>query len=146
MLKIILKICDSVLVEPLSLIYKNCVNSFLIYEKVSYPSNVQKDDQRCINNHCPVFLLPVCGKIFERILYNTLFLYLESNNLLTPHQLGFHPNESCIYQGLSIVHSIYADFDHNPSMEVRGNFWISQKRSARSTKQTWIYWYFRKSS
>ena len=84
-----LKICDSVLVEPLSLIYKNCINS-------------------------GVSLLPICGKIYERILYNPLFLYLESNNLLTPHQSRFRPNDFCIYQRLSIVHGIYADFDHNP--------------------------------
>ena len=67
-------------------------------------------------------LLPICGKIFECILYNPLFLFLENNNLLTPHQSGFRPNDSFIYQLLSIVHSIYADFDHNPSLEVRGNF------------------------
>ena len=60
--------------------------------------------------------------MFERILYNLLLLYLESKNFLTPHQSGFHPNDSCIYQLLSIVHSIYADFDHNPSLEVQGNF------------------------
>ena len=91
-------------------------------EKISYHSNIQKNDKRGINNYRPVSLLPICGKIFERILYNPLFLYLESNNLLTPHQSGFRPNDSCIYQLLSIIHSIYADFDHNPSLEVRGNF------------------------
>ena len=42
--------------------------------------------------------------------------------MLTPHQSGFCPNDSYIYQLLSIVHSIYADFDHNPSLEVQGNF------------------------
>ena len=82
----------------------------------------KENDKRCINNYRPVSLLPICGKIFERILYNPLFLYLESNNLLTPHQSGFRPNDSCGYQLLSIVHSIYTDFDHNPSLEVRGNF------------------------
>ena len=51
-----------------------------------------------------------------------MFLYLENNNLLTPNQSGFRPNDSCIYQLLSIVHNIYSDFDHNPSLEVRGNF------------------------
>ena len=51
-----------------------------------------------------------------------MFLYLENNDLLAPHQSGFRPNDYCIYQLLSIVHSIYADFDHNPSLEVRGNF------------------------
>ena len=91
-------------------------------EKISYHSNIQKNDKHCINNYHPLSLLPLCGKIFEHILYNPLFLYLESNNLLTPHQSGFHPNDSCIYQLLSIVHSIYADFDHNPLLEVGGNF------------------------
>ena len=42
--------------------------------------------------------------------------------MLTPHQSGFRPNDSCIYQLILIVHSICADFDHNPSREVRGNF------------------------
>ena len=91
-------------------------------EKISYHSNIRKNDERCINNYRPVSLLPICGKIFERILYNPLFLYLESNNLLTPHELGFHPNDSLIYQLLSIVHGIHADFDHNPLLEVQGHF------------------------
>ena len=89
--------------------------------------HTKKRDKRCINNYRPVSLLPICGKIFERILYNPLLLYLESNKLLTPHQLGFRPNDSCIYQRLSIAHSIYADFDHNPSLEVRGNFLDNSK-------------------
>ena len=42
--------------------------------------------------------------------------------MLTPHQSGFRPNDSCIYQLILIVHSICADFHHNPSLEVRGNF------------------------
>ena len=42
--------------------------------------------------------------------------------MLTPYQSGFRPNDSCIYQFISIVHNIYADFDHNSSLEVRGNF------------------------
>ena len=54
---------------------------------------------------------------FEHILYDPLFLYLQGNNLLTPHWSGFRPNDSCIYQLLSFVHSIYVDFDHNSSLE-----------------------------
>ena len=42
--------------------------------------------------------------------------------MLTPHQSGIRPNDWCIYQLISIVHYIYANFDHNPSLEVRGNF------------------------
>ena len=116
-----LKICDSVLVEPLSLIYKNCINSGVfpdLWKRSHIIPTYKKNDKRYINNYRPVSLLPICGKMFERILYNPLLLYLESKNLLTPHQSGFHPNDSCIYQLLSIVHSIYADFNRNPSLEV----------------------------
>ena len=120
-----LKICDSVLAEPLSQIYKNCITSGVfpdIWKKSHIIPTYKKNGKCCINNYRPASLLPIYGKIFERILYNPLFLYLESNSLLTPHQSGFHPNDSFIYQLLSIVHNIYSDFDHNPSLEVRGNF------------------------
>ena len=100
-------------------------------EKVSYPSNVQKDHKRCINNYRPVFLLPVCGKIFERILYNTLFLYLESNNLLTPHQSGFRSNDSSYtnYCQLYIAFMQILIITHHLKFE--GIFWISQKCSTK---------------
>ena len=55
------------------------------------------------------------------IIFNA-FLFLEDNNLLTPYQLGFRPNDSCSNQLLPVVHSIYLDFDHNPPLEVSGNF------------------------
>ena len=73
------------------------------------------NDKHSLNNYRPVPLLPICGKIFERIIFNDVFAFLENNNLLTPKQSGFRPNDSCVSQLLSIVHSIYSDFDLNPS-------------------------------
>ena len=60
------------------------------------------------------YLLPISKKIFERAIYNFVFLHLENNNLLTPNQSGFCPNDSCVNQLLSINHRIYSDFDENP--------------------------------
>ena len=77
----------------------------------------KKNDKRSLKNSHPVSLLPICGKVFERIIFN-VFLFLE-DNLLTPNQSGFRPNNSCVNQLLSIVHNIYSDFVHNPSLEVR---------------------------
>ena len=77
----------------------------------------KKNDKRSLKNSHPVSLLPICGKVFERIIFN-VFLFLE-DNLLTPNQSGFRPNDSCVNQLLSIVHNIYSDFVHNPSLEVR---------------------------
>ena len=73
-------------------------------------------------NYRPVSFLPICGKIFERFIFNPVFEFREENKLLSPNQSDFWPNDSCENQLLSIVHSIYADFDQSPSLEVRANF------------------------
>ena len=82
----------------------------------------KKNNKRFLNNYLPVSFSPICNKIFERIIYNNVLLFLEDNKLLTPNQPGFRCNDSCINYFLSMVHSIYLDFDHNPSLEVRGYF------------------------
>ena len=119
-----LKICDSVLTEPISIIFNNCIDHGVFPDtwKMSHIILIHKtNDKRSLNNYHPVSLLPICGKIFERTIFN-VFAFLENNNLLTPKQSGFRPNDSCVSQVLSIVHSVYSDFDLNPSLEVRGNF------------------------
>ena len=45
-------------------------------------SNLQRGDKQLIENNRPVSLLPVCGKIFERLIFNSLFNYFIENNLL----------------------------------------------------------------
>ena len=129
-----LKICDSLLVEPLSLIYTNCINSGVIlhiWKRSHIIPTYKKKDKRCISNYRPVSLLPICGKIFECILYNPLFLYLESNNLLTPHQSGFRSNDSSYtnYCQLYIAFMQILIITHHLKFEEI--FWISQKRSTK---------------
>ena len=62
------------------------------------------------------------GKMFERVIYNSLFNYFQSNRLFTPSQSGFLPGDSCIAQLLSIIHEIQTAFDENPTVDVRGVF------------------------
>ena len=80
-----------------------------------------------ITNYRPVSLLPICGKVFEKIIFNSLFVYLNNNNLLNSNQSGFRPGDSCVNQLISITHGIYKTYDANPSLEVRGVFLDSSK-------------------
>ena len=82
----------------------------------------KKGDKQIINNYRPVSLLPICGKIFERIIFNSLYEYVEENKLLSVHQSGFRSNDSCVNQLLSIVHNLYKVFDAYPTLETRGVF------------------------
>ena len=120
-----LKICDSSIVKPLPIIFENCLQSRSFHNNWKKSSVVpihKKGDKQLLQNYQPVSLLSIRGKIFERIIFNPIFKYLEKNNLLCPNQSGFYPFDSCENLLLSIVHDIYANFDQNPTLEMRANF------------------------
>ena len=73
-----------------------------------------------INNYRPISLLPICSKIFERLIFNELFRFFIENNLISQHQSGFKPGDSCINQLLSITHEISQSFDEG--FDVRSVF------------------------
>ena len=65
-------------------------------------------------------LLPICNKIFERLIYNEMFTFFTENYLISPNQSGFRSGDSCVNQLLAITHEIYKSFDEG--FEVRGVF------------------------
>ena len=96
---------------------------FQIFGKKSIICPIHKKGvKQIINNYGPVSLLPICGKIFQRLIFNYLFEYLEKFKLLSAHESGFQAIDSCVDQLLSIVHNIYTVFDAYPILESRGIF------------------------
>ena len=75
-----------------------------------------------VRNYHPISLFPIFGKMFERVISNSLITYFQSNRLFTPSQSGFLPVDSCIAQLLSIIHKIQTAFHENPTIDVRGAF------------------------
>ena len=47
----------------------------------------RKGGKQIVDNYRTVSLLPVCGKIFERLIFNSLYQFLEEHNLLSIDQL-----------------------------------------------------------
>ena len=82
----------------------------------------KKDDKQLIKNYSPISLLPICGKIFEKIIFNNLYNYLNTNNLITKNQSGFRPGDSTTNQLLYLVNEIHKAFDDPKSVEVRAVF------------------------
>ena len=80
----------------------------------------KKGDKQVLKTYRPVSLLSICGKIFERLIYNNLFEYFIENDLISQNQSGFKPGDSCINPLISITHEIYQSFDD--VLEVRGVF------------------------
>ena len=67
-------------------------------------------------------LLPLWGKLFEKLMVNSIFNIIDTRKIFSVHQSGFHPGESCVHQIIGIVHDINNAFDANPGLEMRGVF------------------------
>ena len=85
----------------------------------------KKSDKQNIENYRPISLLPTCGKIFERLIFNELFIYLSANKVISKYQSGLQPGDSCINQLLSITHEIFTSFDNG--LETRSVFLVISK-------------------
>ena len=67
-------------------------------------------------------LLSICSKIFDILIFDSIYEFLIKNNLFNNNQSGFRPNDSCIHHLIAITHNIFSAFDANPLLEVRGVF------------------------
>ena len=84
---------------------------------------VHKKESKSLNeNYRSISLLPMLGKIFEKILFDCMYDYLINKKLLSPCQSGFIKGDSCVNQLLAINHEIHKNVDANPSIDTIGVF------------------------
>ena len=120
-----LLLCDESVILPLQIIFTNILSTSL-YPDMWKLANVtpifKKGDKQLITNYRPISLLPICGKIFEKIIFNNLYAYLHTNNLISKNQLGFRPGYSTTNQLLYLLDEIHQAFESTESLEVRAVF------------------------
>ena len=117
-----IKLSDAALVIPLKIIFENCLRCGLFPKIWKYANVVpvhKKNEKNLKGNYRPISLLPIFGKILEKLMYDSLYSHLVSCNLLNPNQSGFRPGDSTINQLISITHTIFEAFDCNPPLDVR---------------------------
>jgi hypothetical protein len=118
-----LQLCAESVVIPLGIIFKNIIKTGIFPSQWKF-ANVtpihKKGNKQMVSNYRPISLLPVCSKIFEKILFNNVYKYLVANNLISEHQSGFRPGDSTTNQLLYLVHTIHLALDEQK--EVRSVF------------------------
>ena len=67
----------------------------------------KKQSKNLVENYRLISLLPILGKVFEKVIYNNLFEHLMNNKLLSENQSGFRKGDSCVSQLIAITHNIY---------------------------------------
>ena len=120
-----IQICDKSLLKPLIVLFRNSIKSSC-YPDIWKKSNIipvhKKNYKQLVENYGPISLLPIFGKIFEKIIFNRIYNFLLEEDLLNPNQSGFRPSESCMNQLLAITHEIFEAYDRNSLLEVRSVF------------------------
>ena len=81
----------------------------------------KEGDLTCCNNYRPISLLPLPGKIAEKIVHHRLSEYLENNNILNKKQGGFRKNNSTINSVSEFSHEIY-----DQARKIQLNIWSSE--------------------
>ena len=109
-----LKLCPEEIAVPLSIIFQRCVSTGTFPDSWKL-ANVQpiykKNNRQMKSNYRPISLLPLCGKVLEKIIFDQVYSFLDQNRLISTMQSGFRPGDSCIFQLISITSEIYRNFE-----------------------------------
>ena len=81
----------------------------------------KKNEKNFVKNYRPISLLPICGKLFEKLIFSSLYTYIFSqNSFISDKQSGYRRNDSTVKQLISITHDIHKAF--NDGHELRAAF------------------------
>ena len=110
-----IKLSDVSVVLSLKIIFTNCLRRGFIFPEIwKYVSVVpvhKQNEKNLKGNYRPISLLPIFGKMLEKLMYDSLYSHLISHELLNPNQSGFRPEDSTVNQLLSITYTISKAFD-----------------------------------
>ena len=71
-----LKLCAIEVSIPLQMIFNDCIHSGMFPDCWKYAQLVHKKDNRQIrSNYTPISLLPICGKILEKIVFDQVYAF-----------------------------------------------------------------------
>ena len=99
---------------PLKMIFDRCIAEGKFpsaWKKANVQPVHKKNSRQDKTNYRPISLLPIISKIFEKVLFDSIYSYLHSNKLLSKNQSGFRPGDSTINQLLAITHDIFTSFE-----------------------------------
>ena len=108
-----LKLCGLSIIKPLSLLFSNFAKDGFFsnnWKKANFFPVHKKGNKQLVSNYHPVPLLLVCCKIFEKLIFDCVYNFLDQNCLLNTNQSGFRLGNSCLHQLIAIKHNIFTVF------------------------------------
>ena len=79
--------------------------------KIARVTALHKGGANILNNFRPISILPILSKVLERVAFNQLYYYLNSNGLINVYQSGFRPLHSTETALLNTTDDWLGEFD-----------------------------------
>jgi hypothetical protein len=94
------------IIQPLTHIINLSLNTGIVPDQLKIAKVIpiyKSSDTNQLKNYRPISLLPAFSKILEKIMFNKLMSFLDSQNILYKHQYGFRPKHSTIHPILHLL-------------------------------------------
>ena len=115
---VVIKHCALTIAPILCTLCNLCIEdgifpSILKFGKIS--PVFKKGSKDKIENYRPISVLPIFGKMFEKILYKPVYSFVTSKNIISENQFGFRANHStshAIHNSINFIKSSHAKGKH----------------------------------
>ena len=71
-----------------------------------YMQDIKKDSKMKVNSYCPISILPMVSKIYEKLIHARLMSFFTKNKTIHKHQFAFQKGQSTEHAILGIYASI----------------------------------------
>jgi len=105
----ILKFSSPYISSPLCHICNKMFSTGIFPERLKYAvikPIFKNGDRNNVSNYRPISLLPAFSKVFEKVLYVTMYQHLINNDILVDNQFGFRPKSSTMAATFSLINEI----------------------------------------
>ena len=129
------------LVIPLKIIFINCLRRG-IFPDICKHANVvpvhKKNEKNVKGNYRPISLLPIFGKILEKLIFDSLYSHLVSSKLLNPNQSGFFLYSIKFYNTSYLSNATYKLLYYTTRTNTTESKYLWQLRSLNIEKKIYI--------
>jgi len=110
-----LKIAAGVLAPSLAFLFNQSISSGVVpteWKLARVTPIFKKGKRQDVNNYRPISIIPAVAKVFEQIIYDQFFKYLNDNDLLVSCQYGFSSLHSTLTSLLEASNSWSVNIDN----------------------------------
>ena len=106
----LLKVAARELALPIATIFNYSLSTGTIpaeWKQARVTPIFKEGNKQDTSNYRPISVLPLCMKVFERLVHNQFHTHITTNNLLNHHQSGFRPKHSTTTALIDVTDHLY---------------------------------------